>query len=97
MHDASLLLQVYGVQAQNVCGSTPFYQEVSDRSGGAYVNFKNFSIISDMFLAGKTWESSHVFKPGLNYIGLPISWPLCQVTSHVNETAKHSSRSHMVV
>ena len=47
------IFQVYGVQALNNHESTPFYKELSDRSGGFYLQLKHFSLITDMFLAGK--------------------------------------------
>ena len=45
-------IQVYGVQAQNHSTPEPFYRELAEVSGGAYVNFSNFNVICDMFLAG---------------------------------------------
>ena len=53
------LLQVYGVQALNNHESTPFYKELSDRSGGFYLQLKHFSLITDMFLAGKYLPKYH--------------------------------------
>ena len=47
------LLQVYGVQALNNRESTPFYKELADRSGGFYLQLRQFNLITDMFLAGK--------------------------------------------
>ena len=45
--------QVYGVRAQNSTSAAPFYEEIAERTGGAYISFNNFSIIADMFLAGE--------------------------------------------
>ena len=36
----------------NIGGATEFYKELAEQTGGAYVRFTNFSIISDMFMAG---------------------------------------------
>ncbi|XP_052796049.1 uncharacterized protein LOC128228656 isoform X2 [Mya arenaria] len=44
-------VKVYGVQAMSETESTPFYQELSDRSGGFYLKMKDFKLITDMFLA----------------------------------------------
>ena len=33
--------------------SEPFYREMSEYTGGAYVNFNHFDVITDMFLAGE--------------------------------------------
>ncbi|CAH1788714.1 unnamed protein product [Owenia fusiformis] len=55
---AGMGVKVYGVQALNVSESTPFYEELAERSGGAYINFSNFGIITDMFLAVCYNESS---------------------------------------
>ncbi|XP_070566338.1 uncharacterized protein [Ptychodera flava] len=44
-------IKVYGVKAQNNSYSTPFYEEIADQTGGAYIQFKHFSVITDMFLA----------------------------------------------
>ena len=49
-----LYFQVYGVQAGSCdVNSHAFYKELADRTNGAYVKFSNFSLIQDMFLAGK--------------------------------------------
>ena len=32
-----------------VVGATEFYKELADQTGGAYVKFSNFSVITDMF------------------------------------------------
>ena len=49
---------MYGVQAMNIGGAAEFYKELAEQTGGAYVRFTNFSVISDMFMAGtnKTLE-----------------------------------------
>ncbi|XP_077978997.1 uncharacterized protein LOC144434420 [Glandiceps talaboti] len=44
-------VKVYGVKAQHNSSSTPFYQEIAEQTGGAYIQFKHFSLITDMFLA----------------------------------------------
>ena len=43
---------MYGVRALNSRTSTAFYQMMSERTNGAYIEFSNFNIISEMFLAG---------------------------------------------
>eukprot|EP00918_Siedleckia_nematoides_P075598 GHVU01165490.1.p1 GENE.GHVU01165490.1~~GHVU01165490.1.p1 ORF type:complete len:495 (+),score=68.54 GHVU01165490.1:193-1677(+) len=47
----ALGIKVYGVQAHGSQTSADFYKELADRSGGAYIQFSNFSIIQDMFFA----------------------------------------------
>ncbi|ELU05406.1 hypothetical protein CAPTEDRAFT_205460 [Capitella teleta] len=48
---AGMAVKVYGIQALNNSSAKPFYQEIARRTGGAYVSFKNFSVITEMFLA----------------------------------------------
>ncbi len=50
----SPVFQVYGIQAQNIGGAEDFYKELAEQTGGAYVKFTNFNIISDMFMAGQS-------------------------------------------
>ena len=60
---------MYGVQAMNIGGATEFYKELAEQTGGAYVRFTNFSVISDMFMAGtnKTLEFPFQLKH-LNFL-----------------------------
>jgi hypothetical protein len=51
-------IKVYGVQAQNMTESVPFYEELADCSQGAYITFSHFQLITDMFLAVCYKESS---------------------------------------
>lgn len=44
-------VKVYGVHALGGHHSAPFYSELSERSGAASINFNNFNLITDMFLA----------------------------------------------
>eukprot|EP01117_Protostelium_nocturnum_P004111 TRINITY_DN153_c0_g1_i1.p1 TRINITY_DN153_c0_g1~~TRINITY_DN153_c0_g1_i1.p1 ORF type:complete len:696 (+),score=336.02 TRINITY_DN153_c0_g1_i1:109-2196(+) len=44
-------VKIYGVRALNAVHSQPFYEEISERTGGIPINFKNFKSIVDMFLA----------------------------------------------
>eukprot|EP00117_Sycon_ciliatum_P017077 scpid37354/ scgid5201/ Polyubiquitin; Ubiquitin; Ubiquitin-related len=44
-------VKVYGVQALNQTQSIPFYKELARVTGGKYLKFANFSLITDMFLA----------------------------------------------
>jgi hypothetical protein len=46
-------VKVYGIHAMNNARSRPFYQEIARRTGGCYVQFKNFAVITEMFLAGE--------------------------------------------
>ncbi|GAM23849.1 hypothetical protein SAMD00019534_070240 [Acytostelium subglobosum LB1] len=41
-------VKIYGVKA---LGNSPFYEEIAMRTGGVCINFKNFSFITEMFLA----------------------------------------------
>ncbi|GAM27366.1 hypothetical protein SAMD00019534_105410 [Acytostelium subglobosum LB1] len=41
-------VKIYGVKA---LGNSPFYEEIAKRTGGVCINFKNFSFITEMFLA----------------------------------------------
>ena len=56
-----LFVQVYGVRALTSSHAQPFYEEIAERSGGAYIAFTNFTIITEMFLAGKC-----ILIPSLN-------------------------------
>jgi hypothetical protein len=44
-------VKVYGVQALSNRHAKPFYQYAADATGGVYINFKDFTLITDMFLA----------------------------------------------
>lgn len=44
-------IKVYGVRALNASSAEPFYEEISDVSGGHYLRLSQFDIITDMFLA----------------------------------------------
>eukprot|EP00727_Mastigamoeba_balamuthi_P003492 m51a1_g1314 putative von willebrand factor type a (571) ;mRNA; r:221805-223707 len=44
-------VKIYGVHALNNLEFKDFYEEMARRSGGVYINFVNFSLITDMFLA----------------------------------------------
>ncbi|XP_013380967.1 uncharacterized protein LOC106152040 isoform X1 [Lingula anatina] len=44
-------VKVYGVQAMNNTDVKDFYQELAEKSGGAYITFQQFGLITDMFLA----------------------------------------------
>nr|XP_006821952.1 PREDICTED: uncharacterized protein LOC102809424 [Saccoglossus kowalevskii] len=44
-------IKVYGVKANNNNYATPFYKELAEITDGAYIQFKHFSLITDMFLA----------------------------------------------
>ncbi|XP_060557191.1 uncharacterized protein LOC132717674 isoform X2 [Ruditapes philippinarum] len=48
---AGMGVKVYGVQALNQNVSTPFYEELAERSNGFYLKLKDFNLITDMFLA----------------------------------------------
>ena len=50
--DDVAVFQIYGVRAQHNNSSKPFYEMISERTNGAYIEFKNFNVISEMFLAG---------------------------------------------
>ena len=63
---------MYGVRAQNMKESTPFYEELAERSGGAYITFKNFGVITDVFLAGKT--ILFYFKFSVYLFDLNLNW-----------------------
>jgi len=44
-------VKVYGVRALNQSQAAPFYEELSARSGTVSINFQNFGLITEMFLA----------------------------------------------
>lgn len=44
-------VKVYGVQALDCSSSTPFYEELAERTNGFYLQLKDFNLITDMFLA----------------------------------------------
>jgi len=48
---ADIGVKIYGVQATPTAEYKPFYEEMAKRTGGLYVPFRNFSLITDMFLA----------------------------------------------
>lgn len=44
-------MKIYGVRALDVKEAAPFYEEISYRTGGMPIQFKNFGSIVQMFLA----------------------------------------------
>jgi len=42
---------VYGVQALHNAHATPFYSEISTRTGGFHLHLRDFSLITEMFVA----------------------------------------------
>jgi hypothetical protein len=44
-------VKIYGVRALSCNEAIPFYEELSERTGGVSINFHNFALIVDMFLA----------------------------------------------
>eukprot|EP01097_Dermamoeba_algensis_P003083 TRINITY_DN2242_c0_g1_i1.p1 TRINITY_DN2242_c0_g1~~TRINITY_DN2242_c0_g1_i1.p1 ORF type:complete len:476 (+),score=127.20 TRINITY_DN2242_c0_g1_i1:87-1514(+) len=44
-------VKIYGIRALNCHYAAPFYEEISERTGGIAITFKNFGLIVDMFLA----------------------------------------------
>jgi hypothetical protein len=42
---------VYGVQALNSQGATPFYSEIATQTGGFHLRLRDFSLITEMFVA----------------------------------------------
>jgi len=44
-------VKIYGIRALNCSHAIPFYEEISERTGTVSINFKNFKLIVDMFLA----------------------------------------------
>lgn len=42
---------VYGVQALNSNISTPFYSEIAAQTGGLHLHLREFSLITEMFVA----------------------------------------------
>jgi small GTP-binding protein len=55
---ASKGIKIYGVHAMHNTEYRDFYEEMARRTGGLYINFSNFSLITDMFLAVCLRESS---------------------------------------
>ncbi|XP_045156402.2 uncharacterized protein LOC123522932 isoform X2 [Mercenaria mercenaria] len=56
---AGMGVKVYGVQALNATESTPFYEELAERTNGFYLQLKDFNLITDMFLAVCYREADH--------------------------------------
>eukprot|EP01117_Protostelium_nocturnum_P013532 TRINITY_DN5055_c0_g1_i1.p1 TRINITY_DN5055_c0_g1~~TRINITY_DN5055_c0_g1_i1.p1 ORF type:complete len:685 (-),score=202.76 TRINITY_DN5055_c0_g1_i1:15-2069(-) len=48
---ADLGVKIYGMRALNVNHAIPFYEEISERTGGLPIKFDNFDMIVEMFLA----------------------------------------------
>eukprot|EP00211_Chloroparvula_japonica_P002456 CAMPEP_0119126338 /NCGR_PEP_ID=MMETSP1310-20130426/5302_1 /TAXON_ID=464262 /ORGANISM="Genus nov. species nov., Strain RCC2339" /LENGTH=484 /DNA_ID=CAMNT_0007116491 /DNA_START=175 /DNA_END=1626 /DNA_ORIENTATION=+ len=48
---ADMGVKVYGVQASSNSSATPFYARIAERTGGFYLQFSNFSLMTKMFLA----------------------------------------------
>lgn len=42
---------VYGVQALNSAAATPFYSEIATQTGGFHLRLRDFSLITEMFVA----------------------------------------------
>jgi len=51
-------VKIYGVRALNVNEDIPFYEELSSRTGAVSINFNDFNLIVNMFLAICYRESS---------------------------------------
>eukprot|EP01105_Mastigella_eilhardi_P002248 TRINITY_DN1271_c1_g1_i1.p1 TRINITY_DN1271_c1_g1~~TRINITY_DN1271_c1_g1_i1.p1 ORF type:complete len:696 (-),score=193.35 TRINITY_DN1271_c1_g1_i1:77-2164(-) len=48
---SALGVKIYGVQAMSITNARPFYEELARLTGGVYLTFSNFALITDMFLA----------------------------------------------
>lgn len=46
-------VKIYAVQAYPGGSSFPFYQECARRTGGVYLELRNFNLITEMFKAGR--------------------------------------------
>ncbi|XP_072029279.1 uncharacterized protein [Amphiura filiformis] len=44
-------IKVYGVRVRTYEPAADFYQHLAEKSGGAYIKFQHFSVITEMFLA----------------------------------------------
>ena len=55
---AEMDVKVYGVRALNCDHAIPFYEEMAERTGALSINFNNFHLIVNMFLAICYRESS---------------------------------------
>jgi hypothetical protein len=48
---ADIGVAIYGVQALHNAHATPFYSEISTRTGGFHLHLRDFSLITEMFVA----------------------------------------------
>jgi hypothetical protein len=48
---ANMGVKIYGVRALNCSYASPFYEEMSERTGTVSITFQSFKLIVDMFLA----------------------------------------------
>lgn len=44
-------VKIYGIRALSSTHAIPFYEEISERTGGVSIQFTHFPLIVDMFLA----------------------------------------------